>query len=355
MPDIQEENQVSRRSRRNHGNVGSPANKFSPKIGERKGKKTESSTKTPKSIRNVSKDVLTPSSTSGIHEDQLLPAAGQHSPTGENMLSSATPESKHKDMDDNTPSAMLHPTEQPTPFNEPVTDTIAAEVRSFFNSAKFADLLKSTITDAISKELYDLRVQLETAEGQILQLENDLKAKEKVITSLNEQQRTDHSAIVNLQEKANDAEQYQRRNCLRFFGIQESEGEVTNQKIRDVAQSKLGINLGPTAIDRSHRVGPPSRGRQVGPRAIIVKFTQYDVRQDVIKSRRKLKGSRMGIDEDLTSQNRALLDHAKKAVEATQHLEAAWSIDGRVIVLVKKPGGRTEKKRIRSESDLTKL
>ena len=64
-------------------------------------------------------------------------------------------------------------------------------------------------------------------------------------------------------------EQYSRRNSLRIW-IKEKEtpGEVTNQVVTDYAK-KVGVELQPGDIDRTHRVGKPGDK----PRPIIVKFT----------------------------------------------------------------------------------
>ena len=94
---------------------------------------------------------------------------------------------------------------------------------------------------------------------------------------------------------------------------------------------------------------PPS------PRPIIVKFTTYRTRDLILKRRRKLKGTRIGIEEDLTSINRTLLKKTKEKVKNNDKLSAAWSSDGRVIVLVNATNGATVRKRIWSTSELDKL
>ena len=101
--------------------------------------------------------------------------------------------------------------------------------------------------------------------------------------------------------------------------------------------------------DRSHRVGPPKEDRK-SPRPIIIKLTTYRARQLLIANRRKLKGSHIGIDEDLTHQNRSLLEEAKKNPKVL----AAWSSDGNIIVLLNAGNNTQVKKRVRCAQDLPK-
>ncbi|XP_041464626.1 uncharacterized protein LOC121415493 [Lytechinus variegatus] len=128
---------------------------------------------------------------------------------------------------------------------------------------------------------------------------------------------------------------------------------------------RLGVSLTPNDIDRSHRIAAPNRdqatestsgtarapNRKSRPRAIIVKLTTYRKRAEILKMRRKLKGSGIGIDEALTKTNQDLLYAAKQH----QKVKEAWTSDGRVIVLLPATRGNTIKRVIRSKEELKKL
>ena len=107
-----------------------------------------------------------------------------------------------------------------------------------------------------------LTEQVERNESKILtlEIENDTKAvrSENLEKSLEKQQ----ELIAKLHTKSNEAEQYSRRNCLRLFGVPETQGENTDEIMIRVAKEKLGINLSIENIDRSHRTG--ALGRQHG-------------------------------------------------------------------------------------------
>ena len=242
-----------------------------------------------------------------------------------------------------------------------ICDQISEEVRDYFSSQQFHELIKASLGEAVQKEMQKLQAQLEIVEGRVLELETDLKSKTALITSLQKQREIDANDITKLKRDMNDAEQYSRRNCLRLYGIPENSTEDTDQVMLDLAAEKLKIKLQRHEIDRSHRVGALRSTSRSGtetrpsPRPIIVKFTTYRTRNMVLRNRRQLKGSRIGIEEDLTAANRILLNKAKEEVKNNDKLSAAWSSDGRVIVLVKSTNGSTVRKRIWTVSELSNI
>ncbi|XP_071511909.1 uncharacterized protein [Diadema antillarum] len=221
------------------------------------------------------------------------------------------------------------------------------------------DLLKSALVDAVTKELQTLRDQLEQTESRVMDLENEIKTKATIISSMQKEQERNKDEITSLQRTLNDAEQYSRRNCLRLYGIPESDHEDTDEVMLDLASKELNVKLKPEDIDRSHRIGAPrpvKRGEKTKPpRPIIVKFATYRVRHLVIRNRKRLKGKHIGIEEDLTATNRNLLQKANELVKTNSNVIAAWTTDGRILVLLKATNGGTVKKRIHSVTDLQKL
>ena len=100
-----------------------------------------------------------------------------------------------------------------------------------------------------------------------------------------------NSRIVTLETKADAAEQYSRRNCLRVAGVPEPTGGQTENTDEYVIKltHDLGINVDLNDIERSHRIERP---RALGrPRDIIVKFASYRVRRKVYGVRTQTKAS----------------------------------------------------------------
>ena len=141
---------------------------------------------------------------------------------------------------------------------------ISEDVKDYFSSKQFQDLFESAVRDAVRSEMQKMRDQLDIAESKIMDLEVTVKGKDKIITDLQAQVERQSDTISTLKEKANEAEQYSRRNCVRLYGIPEvkSAKENTDSVVLILAQKKLGVALSKREdIDRSHRVGPPSKDR----------------------------------------------------------------------------------------------
>lgn len=202
--------------------------------------------------------------------------------------------------------------------------------------------------------------QLECNDGKLLDLETSLIAKVAEIERLNSVVDSQASSITSLKLTMNESEQYSRRNCLKFYGVKESASEDTDKIVCQLATERLGVPVTIADIDRSHRVASRNVGatdsqtsndRAKKPRTIIAKFCSYRVRTAVLRARRKLKGSGIGIDEALTSTNQELLQTAKKHAKVKE----AWSSDGRIVVLLPASQGKTMKRTIHSKNDLANL
>ena len=152
--------------------------------------------------------------------------------------------------------------------------------------------------------------------------------------------------VTLLETKADAAEQYSRRNCLRISGVPEDSSENTDVYVIDMARA-IDVEVKLDEIERSHRVGPMKTGR---PRDIIVKFTSYRVRRKVYGERTKAKVrgyAGVFINEDLTKSRKELLMKARRMVK-NNLMKSAWSSDGAILVR----DLSDTKHRILSESDL---
>ena len=117
-----------------------------------------------------------------------------------------------------------------------------------------------------------------------------------------------------------------------------------------VANENLHVDIKLEDFERSHRVGQKNeRPKKDKPRGIIIKFKSYRKRQVFISRRRKLKGLKMSIVEDLTSRNQKLLN----APRTNDKVENAWSRDERIFALLK--GTNNQTRLIHNMDDLVKL
>ena len=84
-----------------------------------------------------------------------------------------------------------------------------------------------------------------------------------------------------LHKKIDDLEMYSRRNCVRIFGIPETETD-TDKVVLDIA-GELEVPLTASEVAVSHRVGKPSASSDSKPRAIIARITNYNTRHQLLK------------------------------------------------------------------------
>ena len=238
--------------------------------------------------------------------------------------------------------------------------SLVAEVMDdLLTNSTFLDKIKqivksmvTTVVDATYQRLIDIS---EKNQGSIHDLQVNMDEAQKELKKLHEIVDSQKEQLDMLKRANNDLEQYSRRNCVRIFGIPEHHGEDPDQlAINDVFKKHLKLDISPTDIERSHRVGKvdPDPDKH---RALIVKFCSYRVRKQVIASRRKLKGTKISIQEDLTAKNQALYRKVYKSVKVNPKVESAWTSDGRIFAQVKATGGKTTKIIISSEADLAKL
>lgn len=181
-------------------------------------------------------------------------------------------------------------------------------------SSRLASKLETTVQQAVA-------TSLKTVLDQVTALE-------KVVADL---QVTVSALDVSLKQRTDELEQYQRRNNLRVFGIPEADGEDTDKLLVDMFKERLGVDISPDRLDRSHRVGEGKKRRSEDGaerhRPIIVRFTSYRDRRIVFMAKRKLKATGITIREDLTS---ARVDLLKKATEKFGRGKA-WTLDGKVM------------------------
>ena len=199
--------------------------------------------------------------------------------------------------------------------------------------AKLADgLMKDGVLDAVKQNVYDacalddekISSTVESLERRVGDLDNDNRA---------------------LREELDTMEQYSRRNCLVVHGIPESK-EDSGDAVLHVFNGQLNVPVTPHSIDRSHRLGrfQPSSNK---PRPVIVKFVSYETRRQVFSAKRRLKGTKIVITENLTRRRSELLNRTR----AQPDVKCAWTTDGRIVCLLE----NGEKRTIVTERDLAQL
>lgn len=229
--------------------------------------------------------------------------------------------------------------------DDAATSNLARDIREEVSKAiednrQLLDTLISKVKDSLIEEITTVITQKVT-DNIKERMEFDLAERDDRIEKLEKE-------IDRMKEKQDEAEQYSRRNCLIIHGIAEKDEERTDTLVRKLCSEKLDVKLEENDIDRSHRLGA-KKGKV---RGIIVKFTNYAVRDRIYQSRKKLRnldGTPIFIQESLTKMRGDLFWEIKsKHKHIVKHI---WTQDGRIHV-------RTQDDRritFVSNSDLKKL
>ncbi|KAK3917255.1 Protein unc-13-like protein C [Frankliniella fusca] len=194
--------------------------------------------------------------------------------------------------------------------------------------------LEEIVKKAVAAATKPLQDTIGHLSEQVNELKSELEKKDIVI-----KQMQDH-----YEDRLDELEQYGRRNNLRIFGVEEKENENTNDLVIQVS-NEMGVCITNSCIDRSHRVG--RRGQGAHPRPIIVKFTSYAYRNTIFMNKRKLKGTKITVREDLTRTRLQLL----KDAASSYSVQNVWSLDGVVMVNV----GLRRPARLKCQEDLNAL
>ncbi|CAC5359724.1 unnamed protein product [Mytilus coruscus] len=120
----------------------------------------------------------------------------------------------------------------------------------------------------------------------------------------------------------NDTAQYTRKNTVRIFGIvQTDEKENTHDIVQKLFKEMLSLDN--IDIEIAHRIGPVKDSDQNvnTRRPIICKMLRRTDKMKVIASRRKLKGLKVSISDELTKLNFGLL----KSLQEHELIDQAWS------------------------------
>jgi hypothetical protein len=214
----------------------------------------------------------------------------------------------------------------------------------------FMNLLRQTIGKLVNENLAQISERQNRLEEEKERLKGEVHTLHVTVDKLRQtigELETDRSTLYEQHHSSKleitELQQYTRRNCILISGIPESKverdsdgkpiPENTDKLVMDLSKDKLGIELKEEDIDRTHRVSGKRRtdGKS---RAIVAKFTRYNIRNKVIKARSELKGTHIGIQDLLCKTKQELLNKSKDMVNQVPRAKAAWSWDGNVYVSI---------------------
>ena len=176
------------------------------------------------------------------------------------------------------------------------------------------------------QQLIDLTKSVKFISEQFDAYEKDRKEKEEIIKNLEGKVNNLTETVAKLIKKADDQEQYSRRNCLLVHGLPENSRENTDDLVISMFKNEMDMEVFSDDIDRSHRIGK-KKDDPNKVRPVIVKFTRYNVRSNVYRNKKRLKGKKLSITESLTKLRLEKLKEAKDEFG----FKNVWSTDGRIL------------------------
>jgi len=186
--------------------------------------------------------------------------------------------------------------------------------------------------DVQSTELFELNKRVDKIEQENKQLkEENISLKDSIKTLMCQ---LDKSVVLN-----DDLDQYSRNDNLLIHGVPLPADNSAETNLEDVIADIVKSNFPNVVMNKSdisvaHRVGSsqnPTAGARAKPPPVIVRFSRRVVRNEILHSRKLLKGKNLAITEHLTPRRAELLK--KASLLATDgRIDSAWSRDGRIIV-----------------------
>jgi len=263
-------------------------------------------------------------------------------------------------------------------FSETLKGLASQEyIESKFKEMVTEEFLSSKLQDLQNEVKTQFKKEIETVYKQVATMKNRIETTEKTVDTLRSKVSDMETAVERISaenteikkenermreqlderevklkvqgEEINSLEQYTRKNTVRIYGIDDrkkAESYIESaMKVVKLVKDKLEIDISTADIDIAHRMGTFTEDAN---RPIICKFVSRSTKYEVIKARRKLKGSSVVIKEDLSRKNAKLLQDTK----ALESVSKAWSDDGRIIALLKDD---TTKVLINWKTDLSAL
>lgn len=195
---------------------------------------------------------------------------------------------------------MPYTKQQKSELNTLISEFFTDETLVASFAAQIADIVTRNIQGALEK----LNNKINLIEGKIeeVQAENE-----------------------DIKKRLDELEQSARSNQIRIYGIPEIINENLEETVKDIFESKLNITR--CKLEKCYRTGKLQQNMNK-PRSIIVKFENNNYKNEVYQAKKKLKGSKYVITEDLTKLRFELLLLAKEKLGKTN----AWTDSGRVFI-----------------------
>lgn len=180
-------------------------------------------------------------------------------------------------------------------------------------------------------QLQEIKTILKTSIKEII---NDAEFKSLLLDSFNdiieqklqEQQKQYEKQIKVLEGKIDTMEQFSRRQNIRVYGIPENADIAVEEQVQNTIEK---LNIKRKKIVECYRIGKINGNSRNKPRPIFVQFDNYEDKQEIISNRKKLKGTKINIKEDLTKTRLQIMMKASERYG----FKNVWSQNGKIFYL----------------------
>lgn len=175
---------------------------------------------------------------------------------------------------------------------------------------------KITIEE-VYKLLKSMSLQVNEIKGELSDLKSQLIAQNNEIVSIKQQNISLKQENIRLVRRIDNLERKNRENNLIFYNIPERDAVVPLQEhITSVLKGTLKISIEAQDICNVYRIGKNTKPG-ISARPVLLKLGSYLKKKDILSNVKSLKGTGIGISEDLTEDERSkrklIFDHYKAA------------------------------------------
>ena len=215
---------------------------------------------------------------------------------------------------------------------------IKAEIKETIKKADLTALVTELVDARVQKtedKFNDKMKQMETKYGKLKDDYDQLNVRHNALKEtlaknqgetreLKAMAETAFSMAQSAEGKANYNEQYSRKSNIKIYGVKENEKEKTADRVIELLESEVEVNLKKEEIVAVHRI-PGKKGET---RPILLKVQNTEVKSRIMKKRSDFKKKVVGcrLADDVTKLNSDLIQR----LNLQEGIEQAWYFNGSV-------------------------
>ena len=220
----------------------------------------------------------------------------------------------------------------------------------------------------IKESLAELRENVKYLKTQLHGNQSGVESLLKSVELLTKKLEMKDKIIENLEQKINELEQYQKKDNLIVAGpnlnlhtyshvageraadsaeierenLPKHEESIMKQNFIKFVEDKLHVNISESEILAIHKL----HKRKDGTEPVLVRFVRNSTKRSVMAVRRRLKGTRIFINDHLTENNMGI-DKKARQMRRDGKIHSNWTINGRIFIKETETGPKREKRNVK--------